>query len=169
MGRMSDQLCAACDASFYKSYPGQSLSLFILTLLGGLPAVDTCIRLDSAMAAIAHVRSTIEQLVQAQTMPESSLVGGLIRAIDDILVDCSNEMPKGPSGWSPATERLVRHGVLVESDGELRVNGESEMPAPDRVKLARADLDLWRELTAMILEEWDLTQTIGRELEETED
>jgi hypothetical protein len=121
------------------------------------------------MAAATYAQSAIERLVQSKTMPESSLVGGLIRAIDDILVDCSNEMPKGPSGWSPATERLVRHGVLIETDGELRINGEPEMPAPDRVKLARADLDLWRELTALVLEEWDLTQTIGRDLEETED
>jgi pimeloyl-ACP methyl ester carboxylesterase len=41
----------------------------------------------------------------------------------------------------------VRHGVLIDSDGELRVVGEREVPGDDRVKQARADRDLWRELT----------------------
>jgi hypothetical protein len=169
MGRLIDQLCAACDATFYQSPPGQSILLFILTLLGGLPVVDSQIRHDPYPATVAHVQSTIEQLVQGANMPEYSLVGGLIRAIDDVLVDCAHEMPKGASGWSPATERLVRHGVLIDVDGELRVAGEREVPGDNRVKQARADRDLWRELTAQILEDQHLEQAVHRELDKNED
>jgi hypothetical protein len=143
--------------------------LFILTLLSGSPAVDLQIRVDPYLATVARVRSTIEQLVQGTNMPEYSLVDGLIRAIDDVLVDCLHEMPKGASGWSPATERLVRHGVLIDSDGELRVVGEHEVPADDRVKQAQADRDLWRELTTLILEGQHLEQAVQRELDKTED
>jgi hypothetical protein len=63
MGRLIDQLCAACDATFYQSPPGQSMLLFILTLLGGVPLVDPQIRPDPYLATASRVHSTIEQLV----------------------------------------------------------------------------------------------------------
>jgi hypothetical protein len=168
MGRLIDQLCAARDATFYQSPPGQSMLLFILTLLGGVPLVDPQIRPDRYLATVSRVHSTIEQLVRGVNMPEYSLADGPTWAIDDVLADCLHEMPKGASGWSPATERLVRHGVLIDSDGELRVVGEREVPSDDRVKQARADRDLWRELTALILEDQHLEQAVHRELDKNE-
>ncbi len=101
-------------------------------------------------------------------MPESSLVGGLILAIDDVLVDCSDRRPRGAWDWSPATSRLVRRGMLIDVEGVLRVAGECDMPASDRMKQARADRDRWCEATRLILEEQHLEQAVQKELGDCE-
>lgn len=164
MGKLANLLYAACDAQIYTSPPGRSLPLFILTLLGGSEVVEPLIRLAPAQATVEHVQSTIERLLRKSIMPESSLVSGLILAIDDVLVDCSDEMPKGASGWSPATQWLVRRGMLIDVEGDLRVVGECDVPAPYRLKQARADRERWCEVTSLILEEQHLEQAVEKEL-----
>jgi len=89
MGRLIEQFCAACDASNYQSLCGQSLLVFVLALVGGAPVVDPRIRLDPYVATPAHAHIALERLVQGATMSESLLVIGLIRAIEDVLIDCS--------------------------------------------------------------------------------
>ena len=164
MGRLANLLYTACDVKFYQSPPGRCLPLFILTLLSAAEVVDPRSRLDPPTATAARVQSTFEWLLRGCDMPESSLVGGLILAIDDILVDCSDRLPRGAWGWSPATARLLRRGMLVDVEGVLRVAGECEMPTPDRLRRARADRERWCEATALILEEQRLEQTVQKEL-----
>ena len=164
MGRLANLLYAACDVECYQSPPGQSLPLFILTLLSGVEVGDPRMYRDSSQAASARVQCTLERLLRGCNMPESSLVGGLILAIDDVLVDCSDRMPRGTWGWSPATARLVRRGMLNDVEGVLCVAGECETPTPDRMKRARADRDRWCEATRLILEEQHLEQAVEQEL-----
>ena len=168
MGRLVDQFCAVCDESFSKSPSWPSLLLFILALLGWSPRIDPQVRLDPNLATVAHVRIMLERLVQGSKMPELFLVVGLIRAIEDVLEDCSQETPKEGklADWSPATERLTRFGVLIDADGGLAVMGGTEKPVPDRRRQARADLEMWREVTARILEEQNLEQAIRKEVED---
>jgi hypothetical protein len=164
VGRLANLLYAACDVTCYQSPPGQYLPLFILTLLSGMEVVDPQIRLDPSTATSARVQSTLERLLRGCNIPESSLVGGLILAIDDVLVDCSDRRPTGTWGWSPATARLVRRGMLIDVEGVLRVAGECEVPTSDRMRQARADRDRWCEATTLILEEQRLEQAVQKEL-----
>jgi hypothetical protein len=167
MGRLVEQYCAACDETFYKSLSGQSILLFTLALIGGSPVVDPQLCLDPYLATVAHVRIMLERLVQGSKMPESFLVIGLIRAIEDVLADCLDEAPAPGEThhWSLATERLIQHGLLVDAEG-LTLVGDLGAPSLEQLRQARADLEMWRELTAMILEEQNLEQAIR---EETED
>jgi hypothetical protein len=163
MGRLVDQFCAACDEGLYQSPSGQSILLFILALIGGSPVIDPQLRLDPYLATVAHVHITLKRLIQGFKLSESSLVIGLIRAIEDVLEDCSVEPPRGTRHWSPATQRLIKQGLLVDSDG-LTLVGDVGAPSLDQLKLARADLELWRELTAPILEEQNLERAICEEV-----
>jgi hypothetical protein len=164
MGRLANLLYVACDVQRYQSPPGRCLPLFMLTLLSGAEAGDPRIRIDLSQVTAAGLQCTLERLLRYGDMPESSLVGGLILAIDDVLVDCSDRVPRGAWGWSPATSRLVRRGMLLDVEGVLRVAGECEAATPDRVRQARADRDRWCEATGPILEEQRLEQTVQREL-----
>ncbi|MGO8946744.1 MAG: hypothetical protein ACLQUY_03575 [Ktedonobacterales bacterium] len=128
--------------------------------------IDPHIRLDPYLATVAHVRITLERVVHGSKVSESFLVVGLIRAIEDVLEDCSQEAPGGTSEWSFASQRLLRHGVLIDSDGGLSVVGEIGAPALDQLKQARADLETWWELTEPILEEQNLDRAIHDEVED---
>ena len=166
MGRLIDQLCTACDTSFYLSPFGQSILLFILTLVGGSHVIDPYIRLDPYLATRAHVRMTLERVVRGSKMSESFLVIGLIRAIEDVLEDCSQELRARTGERSLATERLVRHGILSDIDGRLRVAGDTGALALDPADHARADLEMWQKQTEAILEEQNLEQSICAEVED---
>jgi hypothetical protein len=100
-------------------------------------------------------------------MSESFLVIGLIRAIEDVLADCLDSAlaPGETHDWSFATERLIRHGLLVDAEG-LTLVGDMGAPSLDQLRQARADLEMWRERTAPILEELNLEQAIP---EQTQD
>jgi hypothetical protein len=167
MGRLVEQYCAACEESFYKSPAGQSLLLFTLALMGGSPVVDPQLRLNPYLATVAHVRIMLERLVLGSKMPESFLVIGLIRAIDNVLEDCLEEVaaPGETHDWSFATERLIHHGLLVDAAG-LTLVGDIGETSLDQLRQAQVDLEMWRELTTPILEEQNLEQA---RREETED
>jgi hypothetical protein len=97
-------------------------------------------------------------------MLESFLIVGLIRAIEDVLADCSREVVPPPSDWSPATRRLILQGILVESAGDrLALVGEGGAPSPDMETLVRDDLERWRELSAEILADPNLQDAIQEE------
>ena len=148
MGKLIDQFCAACDEHFYQSPSGQSILLFTLALIGGSPVIDPQLRLDPYLATVAHIQITLDRLVYGFKMSESSLIIGLIRAIEDVLADCS-EVPLAPGEtrhWSPATQRLIQQGLLVDADG-LTLVGDIGAPSLEQLRQARADLEMWRELT----------------------
>jgi hypothetical protein len=166
MGRLVDQYCAACDESFYKSPAGQSILLFTLGLIGGSPGIDPQSCLDPYVAPAAHVQSMLERLVTGSKMPESSLIVGLIRAIENVLEDCLEEVsaPGETHHWSPATQRLIHEGLLIDSDG-LTLVGDIGAPSLEQLRQAQADLEMWRERTILMLEEQNLEQSTREEIE----
>jgi hypothetical protein len=166
MGRLVDQYCAAGDESFYQSPAGQSILLFTLGLIGGSPGIDPHSYLDPYLATAAQVHSMLERLVHGSKMPQSSLIVGLIRAIENVLEDCLEEVsaPGQTHNWSLATERLIHHGLLVDAEG-LTLVGDSGAPSLDQLRQARADLQRWQERTAPILEEQNLEQARCEETE----
>ena len=167
MGRLLDQFCVACEESITQSPSGHTLALLILALLGGWPEIDPQVRLDPYLATVAHVRITLERWLQGSWTSELSLALGLIWAIGSVLEDCAHEHVRNPGeDWSPATQRLLRYGVLIDAGGVLAVIGETEIPVPDRIRRARADLELWSEVTAPILEHENLEQAIRDEMED---
>jgi hypothetical protein len=81
---------------------------------------------------------------------------------------CDKCRPSDTPQWAPVTQRLIRQGVLIDSGGQLTMPGESETLDVNRARQARADLDRWRDLTALILEEQHLEQAIREELDDEE-
>ena len=103
-------------------------------------------------------------------MTESFLVLGLIRAIEDVLVDCSEEVPASGEirHWSFASQRLIQRGLLVDLE-VFTLLGDSGAPSPNQLGQARADLEMWLELTAPIREEQNLERVIREEVEDDEE
>ena len=167
MGKLIDQFCAACDERFYQSPSGQSSLLFTLALIGGSPVIDPQLRLDSYLATVAHIQIALDRLVYGFKLSESALIIGLIRAIEDVLADCSEQIPAPGENrhWSPATQRLIQQGLLIDADG-LTLVGDIGAPTLEQLRQARADLEMWRELTALILEEQNLEQVTCEEIED---
>jgi hypothetical protein len=169
MGRLIDQFGGACNPSCYHSAYGQSLRAFVLGLIGGSAVGDPLIRLDPYVASAEHVHVSLERMIQGGKMSESFLIVGLIRAIEEVLEDCSRAVvPLQPSGWSSATRRLIAQGILLESaESGLALVGESNTSLFDPEGLVRADLVRWRELTAEILADRNLEEAIQGEDEKT--
>ncbi len=169
MGTLIDQFCTACEEISLRSPAGQSILVLILVLVGGTPVVDPSVRPDPYFATVAHVHLLLERLIHKSKMTESFLVPGFVRAIDDVLADCSAETP--PPGetrhWSLATQRLIQHGLLVAVASEgLALAGDSGTAPADQHRQAEADREMWQELTAPILEEQNLEQAIREESED---
>jgi hypothetical protein len=166
MGKLINQYCAACDESCYQSPAGQSILLFTLGLIGGSSGIDLHSYLDPDLATVAHVQMMLERLVNESTMPESSLIVGLIRAIENVLEDCLEEVsaPGETRHWSPATQRLIHEGLLIDSDG-LTLVGDIRVNSPEQLRQARADLEVWRDITIVILEEQNLARAIRKEID----
>jgi hypothetical protein len=162
MGKLINQYCAACDESFYQSPAGQSILLFTLGLIG----IDPQSCLDPYVAPVTHVQIMLERLVNDSKMPESSLIVGLIRAIENVLEDCLEEVsaPGGTRHWSPATQRLIHEGLLIDSDG-LTLVGDIGACSLEQLRQVRADLEMWRELTIVVLEERNLQRDICKEID----
>jgi hypothetical protein len=101
--------------------------------------------------------------------PETSVITELIREIEEVLEDCSQEAPAKAPGrthdWSPATQRLIEQGLLVDAEG-LTLMGDLGAPSLDQLRQAKADLETWRELTAPILEEQNLERARREKAEE---
>ena len=167
MGKLVDQFCAACDERFYQGPSGQSILLFTLALIGGSPVVDPQLRLDPYLATVPHIQITLDRLIYGFKLSEFSLIIGLIRAIEDVLADCS-QVPLAPGEtrhWSPATQRLIQQGLLIDADG-LTLVGDIGPPSLEQLREGRADLEMWRELTALILAEQNLERAICEEIED---
>jgi hypothetical protein len=154
----------------YKHPPKRGNSIFTLALIGGSPVIDPQLRLDPYLATVAHIQITLDRLVYGIKMSESYLIIGLIRAIENVLADCS-QVPLTPGEtrhWSRATQRLIQQGLLVDADG-LTLVGDIGAPTLEQLRQARADLEMWRELTALILEEQNLEQAIHEEAEDEDE
>jgi hypothetical protein len=93
-------------------------------------------------------------------------VVGLIRAIEDVLEDCSQEASAATVDWSLATQRLIGQGVLVDTGEVLTLVGEDPPCTVERAHGVQADLDLWRQLTALILADEHFEQAIYEELDD---
>jgi hypothetical protein len=169
MGRLLNQFCAACDVMWYQRPSGQSLLLFMVGLLRSSPAGVPHLHLDPDRGTVAHVRILLEQRIHRSKTSEIFLVLGLIRAIENVLEDCTHKGAHDCSHWSLATQRLLQQGTLIVSDGELRIAGGRDESARDCRYQAQVDLDLWRERTQAILEQQNLDQAIGEELADEED
>ena len=122
--------------------------------------------LDPYLATVPHIQITLDRLIYGFKLSEFSLIIGLIRTIEDVLADCS-QVPLAPGEtrhWSPATQRLIQQGLLIDADG-LTLVGDIGPPSLEQLREVRADLEMWRELTALILAEQNLERAICEEIE----
>jgi hypothetical protein len=78
-----------------------------VVLLDGSSMVDSPLRLDPDLATGTQIPIALDRLIHESKRSETTLIIGLIQAIEEVLKDCSREQSQAPGGthdWSQATQ-----------------------------------------------------------------